>query len=359
MLSLIVFLFVLGLLVIVHESGHFMAAKKVGIKVEKFSLGFGPAIISKKKGDTEYSLCAVLLGGYVKLAGDNPEEYKGTKDEYLSKTPWQRAQVVFCGPLLNFILGFLLFWLIFFTGYPALTARVGSLIDGFGAKEAGIKAQDNIIAVGGKRIVLWEELQEEIQGKKQGDTLDFLISRDGKELKVKVKIKEKEFTDILGQKRSVGLAGIAPSDEFIRIRHGFLESFSLGLTKTYDLTVITYRALWRIVTGKLSMRESVSGPLGIFYVTSKVAALGVTAVLHLMAALSISLAIFNLLPLPVLDGGHLFLLAIEKIRRKRLSLRTERLITQAGMALILSLAVLATYNDIMRIFGDKLLKWFR
>jgi regulator of sigma E protease len=358
MISIIVFLFILGLLIIVHEFGHFLIAKRLKVKVEKFSLGFGPQIISKKKSDTQYCINAIPLGGYVKLAGDNPEEYKGNSDEYLSRPPKQRAAIVFFGPLLNYVLGFLCFWLIFFVGYPTLTTKVGGLIDGLGAKDAGVQIGDKIVAVDGKRVDFWEEMQNIIQTKKTGTTVKLSILRDNKEYRIDVKIKERESDTPLGQKRSVGLIGITPYDEIVIVKHGFLQSFILGIDKTLELTVMTYKAIWRMLTGKLALRESVTGPLGIFYITSKAASLGIIAVLHLIAALSVSLAIFNLLPLPILDGGHILFLAIEKIRGKAFSIKTERIITQIGLSLIISLAIIVTYNDLIRFFGDKISKLF-
>jgi regulator of sigma E protease len=358
MISVLTFLFILGISIIIHEFGHFIAAKKLGVKVEKFSLGFGLPLWHKKKNDTEYSLSLIPLGGYVKLAGDNLGEYKNQPDEYLSKTPLERCQIIFCGPLLNYILGFLCFWLIFFAGYPTLTTKVGGLIDGFGAKDAGIQVGDKIIAVDGKKVDFWEDLQSAIQSKKAATGVMLSVLRDNKEYALEVKIKEKQFDDVLGQKRKVGLIGITPKDEVINVRYGFLKSFVLAIRKTAELTILTYKAIWRMITGKLSMRESITGPLGIFYITSKAASLGMIAVLHLVAVLSVSLGIFNLLPLPVLDGGHIVLLAIEKIRGRSLSLKAERIITQVGLTLIISLAIFATYNDLLRFFGDKLSKWF-
>lgn len=359
MISLFIFLFILGISIAIHEFGHFITAKRLGVKVEKFSLGFGLPLWQKKKNDTEYSVNLIPLGGYVKLAGDNLQEYKNHPDEYLSKTPSQRAQIIFCGPLLNYILGFLCFWLIFFVGYPTLTTKVGGLIDGFGAKDAGIQVGDKIIAVDAQKVDFWEDLQRAIQTKKVAAKVSLSILRDNKEYTVEVKVKEKQFDDILGEKRNVGLIGITPKDEFIKVRQGFLKSSVLAMHKTLELTIFTYKAIWRMITGKLSMRESVTGPLGIFYITSKAAHLGIIAVLHLVAVLSVSLSIFNLLPLPVLDGGHLVLLAIEKIRGRQLSLKAERVITNVGLTLIISLAIFATYNDLLRFFGDKLSKFLK
>lgn len=359
MITFFIFLSILGVLITVHEFGHFIVAKKLGVRVEKFSFGFGRRLLSKKKGDTEYSINLIPLGGYVKMAGDSLEEFRNNPDEYLSKKPSERARIIFFGPLLNYILGFACFWLIFFVGYPTLTTKVGGLIEGFGAKDAGIQVDDKIIAVDGKKVDVWEDLQMAIQAKKSAAKVTLSVLREKKEYDVEVKIKEKKLDDALGQKRNVGLIGITPKDEIIKIRHSFFKSFVLGINKTLDLTTMTYKALWRMAAGKLSMRESITGPLGIFYITSKAASVGVIAVLHLVAVLSVSLCIFNLLPLPVLDGGHLVLLVIEKIRGRQLSIKAERVIAQIGFTLIVSLAVFATYNDLLRLFGDKIAKFLK
>lgn len=355
MLTFIVFVSILSILIVVHEFGHFAVAKKMGVRVEKFSLGFGPRLFTKKKNETEYSISAIPLGGYVKLAGDSLEEYKGKPDEYFSNPPGKRFWIIFCGALLNYILGFLCFWFIFFAGYPALTAKVGGLIDGLGAKDAGILVGDKIIAVDGEKVEFWEDLQEIVQTKKAASEVKISVLREDKAQIIPVKIKEKQVEDILGQKRSVSLLGITPGEEFITVRHGFLESFLLGLNKTRDLTVITYKALWRMVTAKLSIKEA-SGPLGIYFITSKVAHQGIIPILNLIGLISVSLAIFNLLPFPVLDGGHILLLAIERIRGKTLSVRIERVISQVGFTFIITLTLIVTYNDILRLFGDKISK---
>jgi regulator of sigma E protease len=356
MVSLLAFLFVLGILIIVHEFGHFIAAKKIGVRVEKFSLGFGARIISKVKNNTEYSVNLIPLGGYVKLAGDSQEEYKGAPDEYLSKTPKERSKIIFMGPLLNYVLGLICFWIIFVAGYPTLTTKVGGLIDGYGAKNAGMQVGDKIVAVDGKKVEFFEDMQKVIQEKKNAQVVKLSIIRNNQEFSIDVNIKEKELDDPLGRRRSVGLIGMIPADELIKVKHGFFESLFLAINKTWSLTAFTYLGFWRIITGHLSVQESITGPLGIFYITSQAAHLGVIALLHLLAVLSVSLAIFNLLPLPILDGGHIMFLIIEKIRGRSLSLKIERIVTQIGMTILLSLVLLVTYNDIVRLFGDKIPK---
>jgi len=358
MIALPIFILILSILIIVHEFGHFIVARKMGVRVEKFSLGFGPEILKKKRKDTEYSIAAIPLGGFVKLAGDNLEEFKGGPDEYFSKPPGSRFWILFSGAFLNYILGFLFFWLIFFVGYPTLTNKVGGLVEGFGAKEAGLQVADKIIEIDGQRIAYWEELQNVVQAKKADEKVKLVVLRNNKEFTTSIIIKEKQFEDPLGNKHSIGLLGITPFEELIKVRHGLFKSFTLGINKTWELTVLTYQGLWRIISGKLSIRESVTGPLGIFFITSKAAKLGIIALLHLMAVLNISLAVFNLLPLPILDGGHILFLGLEKIRGKALGLRAEKIITQAGFSIIIILAVFVTYNDIVRVFGDKIQKLF-
>jgi regulator of sigma E protease len=360
MFSLLVFLFILGILIVVHELGHFSVAKRLGVRVEKFSLGFGPRVISKKVGDTEYDIRLIPLGGYVKLSGDNLEEYKGGGDEYLTKTPFQRALIIFFGPVFNYILGFLCFWLIFFSGYPTLTAKVGGLIDGLGAKDAGIQVGDKITAIDGEKVVFWEDIQKVIHSQKNKEAVTLSVLRQEKKYNIEVKLQKRQFDNPLGEKRKIALLGITPFiDEIVKVRHGAWESFVLSCDKVSEMTVMTYKALFRMATGRMSMRESVTGPLGIFYITSKAASIGLIAVLHLIAVLSVSLGLFNLLPLPLLDGGHIFLLALEKIRGRALSAKSEQHITQVGLAMIIALAVVVTYNDLLRFFGDRIAGFFK
>ena len=354
-ISILIFLFILGVLIIVHEFGHFIAARRQGVRVEKFYFGFGPELFKFKIGETEYGISALPLGGFVKLAGDSAEEFKGKNDEYLAKSPGQRFKIIFCGPLLNYVLGFLFFWLIFFAGYPTFTTKVGGLLDGYGAASAGLAVGDKIIAVDGGKVDSWEDMQQRIQQRLSPGKVSLSIVREGREFNAEVMIKDSDM-EVMTQdgKRRLGIIGISPTDEMITVKHGLLQSFVLGAKKTLDLSVITFKGLWWLITGKISMRDSMTGPLGIFYITSKAASLGIIAVLHLMAVLSVSLAIFNILPLPVLDGGHILFLTIEKIRGKSLSIKIEQVAQRTGLVLIVCLALVVTYNDILRHFGDKI-----
>lgn len=354
MISILIFILILSLLIIVHEFGHFMAARFAGVRVEEFSLGFGPQLFARKIGDTKYSLSLIPLGGYVKMAGDTLSECKGGKDEYFSKSPGKRFLIIFCGPLLNYILGFLFFWAILFMGYPTLTTKVGGLIDGYGAQVAGLRIADKIMAINGIPVDTWEEMQKQIQVNKDNNFILVSLVRDNQKLEFNIALKNKVLDNQLGEKKALGIIGITPFDEVVEVRHGFMESAYLGLNKTMDLTVMTYKGIWRLISGKMSMRDSMTGPLGIFFITSKAAKLGVIALLHLVAVLSVSLAVFNLLPLPILDGGHIFLLGLEKLRKKTLAIKTEQIINNIGMSLMIMLALFVTYNDILRLYGDKI-----
>ncbi len=358
MLAIIIFMLILSVLIIVHEFGHFIVAKKMKVRVEQFSLGFGPVLFKKKRKETEYSLSLFPLGGFVKMAGDNLDEFKGEPDEFLSQKPYRRFLIIFCGPLLNYLLGILFFAMIFFLGYPSLTTKVGGLMDGFGAQEAGIMAGDRIIAVDGKKVEYWEELQKIVYAKNSDDFVKVKLLRENQNLELSVRIKEKQLEGQVDSKKSFGLLGITPADEIVTVRYGLLKSFWKGFLKAKDVTLVTYKALGSMITGRISVKDSMTGPLGIFFITSKAASLGIIAVMQLMAVLSLSLAIFNLLPFPILDGGHIALLGLEKIRRKPLGLQAEHIINKIGVSFIIFLAVFVTYNDIARNFGDKIVKLF-
>ncbi len=357
-MSLLIFLIVLSVLIVVHEFGHFMVAKKMGIRVERFALGFGPKILSFKKKETEYALCLVPLGGYVKLAGDTWDEFKGKPEEYLSRSPRERAGVIFFGPLLNYIMGFLCFYLVLVLGFPSLTAKVGGLIEGYPAALAGIKVGDEVIAIDSKEVNTWEELQANIRNKK-GPAVEMVVLRNQKELKFKIIPRQEKVKNIFGQQESISLAGIKPEGEVIYIKHGAIQSVGLAFQKLLELTAMTFKAFYRMASGAMSFKDSVTGPLGIFYITKEAAHMGFNSLLHVVAVLSTSLGIFNLLPLPLLDGGHLFFLVIEKIKGRPLSKKSDDIVTRVGFSLIIFLALFVFYNDFIK-FGvlEKILGFF-
>lgn len=334
----------------VHECGHFFVAKKNGVKVERFAFGFGPKIFSIKKKETEYSICLIPLGGYVKMAGDEPQESRsGAAWEYLSKSIFQRITIVLAGPLLNYILAFFIFVFVFVIGNPVMTTRVGEVMDNFPAKNTGILKNDKIITADGKAVKDWEELTEIIH-KKTAGPLSLTVERNESRLDFVIMPQVKEMKNIFGQKQNIGLIGIKPSGEIIMVKESIFRAFYLGGQKLIYLTFLTYKSLWFMATGGMSFKDSVTGPVGIFYITTQAAKLGFVYLLQIVAILSASLAIFNLLPIPVLDGGHIFFLIMEKLRGKPLNPRTQERITQIGMAFLIALMVFASYSDFSR-FG--------
>jgi regulator of sigma E protease len=350
MLSLVSFVFVLSILVIVHEFGHFIAAKRIGVRIEKFSIGFGPEIFGITKNGTRYLISAVPLGGYVKLAGETEQDgIKGEKWEYMSRAVGERARIIFAGPLLNYILAFFIFSFVFIIGNPTMTTKIGKVMPGYPAESAGLKPGDRILKINGKEVRYWEDVTNIVHTNKASQ-MRLFVQRDEELLDLIVAPKSQDIKTIFGSKKRVSLIGIMPGDEVVYVRYGIFKSFYMAGEKLIMLSYITCRALWASITGAIPFKESMTGPIGIFYITGQAAKLGFVYLLQLMGVLSASLAIFNLLPVPVLDGGHILFLVVEKIRRKPISYKMQESITQVGLFLLIFLMVFVFYNDIMR-FG--------
>jgi regulator of sigma E protease len=350
MISILAFIFVFGVLIFVNELGHFLLAKKNGVRVEKFSFGFGPKLFGKKFGDTEYLISAVPLGGYIKMAGDEPgKERRGGPGEYLSKSAGQRAQIIAAGPILNYLLAFFIFSFIFIIGSPTLTTRVGELLQDYPAEEAGIKQDDIILSVDGKKVEYWQDMAEIIHQKTEGQIV-LEVKRKKRVFKVNIGPRIQENVDIFGQKIKVGLIGIIPSEDTAKVRYGWAQSFYKGGENLLKLSGLTYKALWFIMIRRMSLRDTFTGPIGIFYFTGRAAKMGFVYLLNLMGLLSMSLAIFNFLPLPVLDGGHLLFLFLEKLRRRPVSVKVQELATQAGLLFLAALMLFVFYSDLKK-FG--------
>ena len=357
--TFLVTLVVLSILVIVHEFGHFIVAKRTGVRVEKFSVGFGPEIFGITLGATRYLISLIPLGGYVKLAGETQGEIKGERWEYLSRSAGERARIIIAGPLLNYLLAFLIFSFVFIVGSPTLTSTVGEVMTGYPAEEAGLRPGDRIIEINSHPVDYWEDVTRIVHTNKEPE-IEVLVEREGNFIDLMVKPRQQELKTIFGSKKKIGLMGIMPTDEIVYVRYGIIKSFYMGAKKIFNLTYVTYRVLWASLTGAVPFKESVAGPVGIFYITGKIARLGIVYLLQFMAVISASLAIFNILPVPVLDGGHLLFLAIERLRRKPLSLKVQENITQIGLALLVCLMVFVFYNDFMR-FGifEKIASFWR
>lgn len=353
LISIIGVVVVFGIMILSHEFGHFWMAKKMGVKVEVFSFGFGPKIKSFVKGGTEYALSLIPFGGYVKMAGDELSgKLEGKEWEFYSKPIYKRFNIIAAGSLVNYILGFLLFSLVFMLGSPVPTARVGGVLEGYPAEAAGIKAGDVILSVEGKSVKYWEDVLGAVRDRKEGD-IKVVIDRNGERRLFNVKGKSENTKDMFGRPFKKTMIGIAPSDETVFVKYAFFEAIAMGADTVRKITMITYRAIWGMITGVVSVK-AVAGPIGIFAMTGKAASMGLIYLLHISALISVSLAIFNLLPFPILDGGHILFLLIEKIKGRPVGARAQEIAQNIAFALLITFVLFVSWNDILN-----LPKWFK
>ena len=348
--SAVIFIGVISVLIIVHEWGHFFTAKRLGIKVEKFAIGFGPKLFSKMHQGTEYLINLVPLGGYVKMAGDERAQCTGLKEEFYSKSPGHRALVVLNGPIVNFVFAYVCLVFVFMLGYPDLSNTIGEISEGYPAQEAGLKVGDQIIEIDSKRIENWSDIQNNIADS-QNAQIKVTILRDGQPITQIIVPKVEKTKNIFGESQSVRRIGILPAKDIVSYRYDPGTSLVKAFQKLAEITTITYRAIYSMITGSMSASENVTGPIGIFYVIKAAAQMGFSHLLFILGVISASLAIFNLLPVIPLDGGHLFLLGIERIRGQAFPPKVDEYIAKIGYSLIILLALFVIYNDILKMLN--------
>lgn len=341
---------VLGVLIFVHELGHFLVAKRAGVSVLKFSLGFGPKIAGFTRGGTEYLLSAIPLGGYVKMLGEDPKEEVADLERSFSAKPigW-RSLIILAGPGSNFLLAIAIFWGVFMVGVPTLTTKVGEVMEGFPAREAGLLRGDRIVAIEGQPIEKWEELAKQIH-QSPGRPVRLTVEREGQRFDLAVAPKATKQKNLFGEEQEIGLLGIAPTEEFLTERMNPITAFGRAVYKTYDLSVLILITFGKLLQGVVPAK-TIGGPLLVAQMAGEQARLGVLNLLFFTALLSINLAILNLLPIPILDGGHLFFALIEAARGKPVSLKKREMAQQVGLVLLVALMIFAFYNDIFRLLG--------
>ena len=458
--TVVVSLIALGVLIFIHELGHFLVAKAVGVGVERFSLGFGPRLWSLRRGETEYCISVVPLGGYVKMVGEEAhgeeaihpatattrEDASDPAKSFVLKPLWARTLIVFAGPGMNFVLAAVILSVISLAvgvavppsatigrvlpdspaaqagltlrdqvvavnGQPirhwgqleeaiarsggrplaltivreerrqeiAVTPRrmpsrtpfgepaevwglgaapylppvVGGLRPGMPAAEAGLRSRDRVLALDGQPIRTWDEMAELIS-KRAGEPVTLTIERNGQRLDVRVTPQAMTERDALGHETKVGRIGIELPQTFVRTDP--LSAIGRGIQRTWDMTVLTLVSFWKLVTGIIPA-SNIGGPLQIGMAAGQAAQEGFIPYAFLVAVISINLAILNLLPVPMLDGGHLLFFAIEGVMGRALSVRKREIAQQIGLALLLLLMVFAIGNDILRLpFVGKLFK---
>jgi regulator of sigma E protease len=342
------------LLILIHELGHFLVAKYLGIGVERFSIGFGPKIIGRRWGETEYMLSVIPLGGYVKLLGDDPRGADSDHPRaFLHKPIGHRVAVVAAGPLANFALAIAIFSGVHWVGVPTPQAsevpEIGEVMADSPAMQAGLQAGDRILAIDGSPVSRWEDLVHTIH-QHTNIPVQLRVRRGPQEFEVTVTPQPgKVIRDL--EEVEVGLIGVAPHVDTTVVRYSPPVALWKGVEKTWELSALTVVSLVKMVQGKISPRH-LAGPVGIFQMAGQQAKVGLLPLISLVAVLSISLGILNLFPIPILDGGHILFFALEGLWGQPISPRKQEIATQVGLFLLMALMLTAFYNDLLRIFTN-------
>ena len=437
MTTLLAFLFVLGVLIFVHELGHFLAARRLGVRVLTFSLGFGPKLLKFQRGDTEYCVSAVPLGGYVKMAGESPEDPRsGQPDEFLSKTKWERFQILIMGPVMNIVLAVVVLAIVLAQGaevpaYQDQPPVVGAVMPGSPAEKVGIRPGDRILSVANETVNTWEDLflavgtrpkravpitllragqtmalsvQPDAQGRyevgdigvlpdthpiiatvvsgdpadrvglKPGDVvvaingermvlrsqlIDVISKNAGKpvELTIDRKGQQQRITVTPEKRGDRGMIGAGITEPTKSFKPGPIEAVQLSIERNWQSSGLIFRTLGGLFTGETSVRQ-LQGPVGIAQLSGESAQAGWISLLSLMAMISLNLGILNLMPVPVLDGGHILIMALEGVARRDFSMQVKEKMLLAGFVVLMMLMVTVIYNDLTRIsWIERLMPW--
>ena len=359
-ITLLSFVVVLGVLIFFHEFGHFLIARLFGVGVEKFSLGFGPRLIGKKIGRTDYRISAIPLGGYVKMVGEEPDAEVESGDIPLSfthKHVAKRMCIVAAGPLFNILLAVIIFFVIFLvSGTMILKPSVGTVREGSPALAAGIKAGDLITSIDSAPVSTWDDMTQ-IIGASKGKTLEITVRRADSERVFQITPELVPAKNIFGEDIERFIIGIsAAGDTFVKDLNPFqalIESF----VQTYKITELMVIIIGKLVTGDIST-DTIGGPIMIAKMAGDQAKSGIGNLIFFIALISVNLAIINLLPIPILDGGHLLFFSIEAFKGNPVSLKVREVAQQIGLFIILLLVVLVFYNDIFR-YKDDIMRFFR
>jgi regulator of sigma E protease len=375
-MTVIYAIIVLGVLIFVHELGHFLFAKMMGVRVEKFSLGFGPKLLGTKIGETEYLLSAFPLGGYVKMFGEGgfiegsethhqPEngtdasiqsdetvlgeltEYEKSRS-FSHKPVLARIAIVMAGPVFNLLFAWLIFMVIYTMGVPTLTTKIGEALKDKPAAKAGMQKGDVITAINNKPTNQWEQIAEGVAASK-GLPLTIVVKRDSRDLTFSITPEPRTSKNLFGESINGYAIGVSSAGEIVSTYYGPYQAVIVGSKQTWKVIDLTIMSLVKMAQRVVPM-DSVGGPIMIAKMAGEQASAGGASFLAFMALLSINLGVLNLLPVPVLDGGHLLFYFMELIFRRPVPQKVREYAQQIGMALLLGLMVLAFYNDIVRYF---------
>ena len=351
MLAFILLVVILGVLIFVHEAGHFITAKKCGAHVYEFSLGMGPKLFGwKRKGDpTDYSIRAFPIGGYCAIAGEVSEDdgfdQKLSKDKYMcNKTYLQRCIILIAGVFMNFLTGILLLFIsALIWGSTEQTPIIGKVIKDYPVAKSGIEAGDRILAINGKNVNSWDMVTLRLNLKNESKYYTFKIKKQNGDVKNYKIIPKMEKTED-GQK--VPVFGISQNSKRIK---GFIPSIKYAVIKTGAIIKSMILIIGNLFIGNLSL-TSLSGPVGIYSIVGQASKIGAEPVIYLMAYLSLNLGFINILPFPAFDGGRVLFLIIEKIRGKKMNVKVETYANAIGFILLMILMIVITIKDIINLF---------
>lgn len=330
--------FVFGVIVMIHELGHFLTAKACGMRVDEFAIGIGPNVIQKQKGETLYSIRLLPLGGFNKIAGMDPSEDVGERG-FNNKPVWQRFIVIAAGATFNFLLAIVIYFCIFAfhgTTVPSHEPVIGDTFAGNPAAEAGIQQGDRILTINGQSIQEWKDISQSLQGH-SNHVVSVTLDRKGEIISTTVIPRES------GDRAVIGINPVMDVKQY-----GIGESAVYAVTHTGSTIMEMLQGLWNIVTGH--SKGDVAGPIGVAQMAGQVAQHGFISLLLFTALLSLNLGVINLLPIPVLDGGHLVLLILEGITGRKLPEKALQYIQMTGVGLLLLVFVYSTFQDILRLF---------
>lgn len=340
----------LGILIVIHELGHFLVAKKSGVGVLTFSIGFGPKLFKRKIGETEYAVSAFPFGGYVKMVGEDPTDEVTPVDiqkSFSHQSLGKRMAIVAAGPVSNLLLAVVIFaCLLMFFGTRTATTQIGDVVPDFPAAKAGIQKGDLIVSIDGHTVENWTEFARRIK-ESAGRAITIRLQRDNRDMEVTVQPVKKEETDAFGDKREIWFIGISPQDSFVRVAPW--SAVGQAFYKTGEYSVVTLVALYKMIAGDLSPKN-LGGPLLIAQMAGQQAREGPASFFFFVAVLSINLGVLNLLPIPVLDGGHMLFFLLEGILGRPVSLKQRERAQQVGIVILLMVMAYAFYNDIARFF---------
>jgi len=360
---IILFIVVLGILIFFHELGHFLLAKAFGVKVLKFSLGFGYKLIGKKWGETEYLISTVPLGGYVKLLGENEEESEEISPEDFHRAfnhqhVLKRLAIVAAGPFFNLFLALFLFWGVYVvSGNDVMTTEIGQVREGSPATKAGLLKGDVIVSIQGIPTNNWTEIKNVVKDS-AGQEVTVTVDREGRLLSVIVVPEPSVEKNLFGEDVKSALIGIVAAGKYKKVEMGPWEALKEGLRKTWEITTLTLLTVVKLFQGVVSIK-TLGGPIMIGQLTGQVAQESIGYLVPLLAVLSINLGILNLLPVPILDGGMILFLLMELVIGKPISMKKRETAQKVGIGLLALLMIVVMLNDLDRVgFLDWLYRIF-